>query len=462
MTLRLKINLIVSVMMLLFVASFLALAITTQRESVNEEVTAAHRVATQMLNHLVEQHGADRTDMLHFLEGVGRIRSNDITLFDSDHSALYRSPSSPWKRGRDAPAWFASLVAPEPASRTMRLSDGWLFVRSDPSRAELDAWDDFRPLMLTAAELLLAVNVAVFWLVSRAARPFARIVAGLNELEAGRFDVTLPRLRGAEAAAIGAAFNRMVAVLRDKLEAERRIALTERRLSDSRKLTRWIDDRLEQERRSIARELHDELGQSVTAIRSMALSVAQRVGPIDPTAENAARVIAAESSRLYDAMHGLIPRLTPLVLDRLGLEEALADLAERTRLTQPDVQVELHVDLGTHRPTPETALTVFRAAQEGVTNALRHARPGRLEIRLAATETSLQLEVCDDGIGLADEIETGAESHYGLRLLAERAEDLGGRCWLDRFAPGSTPDRGACLRLTLPVRVDATAPMVAA
>ena len=83
----------------------------------------------------------------------------------------------------------------------------------------------------------------------------------------------MPRV---EAAAIGAAFNRMVDVLQEHIETERRAVRAERQLSDSRELTRWIDHSIEKERKVIAREPHDELGQSVTAIRSLALSVAQR------------------------------------------------------------------------------------------------------------------------------------------------------------------------------------------
>ena len=81
---------------------------------------------------------------------------------------------------------------------------------------------------------------------------------------------------GVEAAAIGAAFNRMVDVLQEHIETERRAVRAGRQLSDSRELTRWIDHSIEKERKVIAREPHDELGQSVTAIRSLALSVAQR------------------------------------------------------------------------------------------------------------------------------------------------------------------------------------------
>ena len=83
----------------------------------------------------------------------------------------------------------------------------------------------------------------------------------------------MPRV---EAAAIGAAFNRMVDVLQEHIENEHRAVRAERQLSDRRELTRWIDYSIEKERKMIAREPHDELGQSVTAIRSLALSVAQR------------------------------------------------------------------------------------------------------------------------------------------------------------------------------------------
>src|SRR6185312_8672610 len=144
-----------------------------------------------------------------------------------------------------------------------------------------------------------------------------------------------------------------------------------------------------------------ELGQSVTAMRSMALSIAQRVQAQDPEAERAARLIAEESSRLYDAMHGLIPRLTPLVLDQLGLEEALRDLVERTRRSQPDVTLDLVLEPGAAAASPEAALTLFRAAQEGLTNAIRHGRARALQLRLAKADETLVLEVLDDGSGLA-------------------------------------------------------------
>ncbi|MCY7319207.1 MAG: histidine kinase [Ramlibacter sp.] len=452
MSLRFKINLIVGLLTLLFVAGLLALQIDNLRDSVHEEVVAANRVAAQLLKHIAVVHAAEGSPpMLSFLRGVGRVRSNDITLTDSQGRTLYQSPPSRYKAGRDAPRWFERMISPEPSSQTYDFKDGQLQVRAHASRAALDAWDSLLLLILIAVAALLAVNLLVFWLVGRAVRPLQCVVDGLVQLEAGRFDVSLPPLAGTEAAAIGAAFNRMVSVLRDHIETQGRAVLAERQLSDSRELTRWIDQRLEQERRMIARELHDELGQSVTAIRSLALSVSQRVKGRDAESGRAAQLIADESSRLYDAMHGLIPRLTPLLLDSFGLGEALMDLAARIREAHPEVRLELSLAPGDLPPlTPETALALYRAAQEGITNALRHGKARQLELSLECCGESLVLALSDDGEGLAADWQQ-RPGHHGLRWLAERVQGQCGQFVIENLVP-----RGVRLQVTLPLATGMT------
>lgn len=449
MSLRLKINLIVAALTVLFVAALLALQIKSMRASVSEEVVAANRVAAQLLNRSAWGYAARGTAAMQgYLQGVGRVRSNDITLYDANGGELYVSPPSPYKAGRNAPDWFEALIAPPPSVQAIQFPDGKLEVRSNASRAVRDAWEELVQLVLASVALLVLVNGLVLWLVGRAVRPFGRIVTALDELQSGRFDVALPPLPGKEAATIGAAFNRMVGVLQDNLETERRAVRAERELSDSRELARWIDHHIEQERRMIARELHDELGQSVTAMRSMALSIAQRVQGHDAQAEQAARLIADESSRLYDAMHGLIPRLAPLVLDALGLEEALGDLAERTHRSHPGVRVELKLALGDTTLSGDAAIALYRAAQEGITNALRHGQATLVQLTLAAGPDGVALDIVDDGSG-PPETEPGEmpspNGHYGLRWLTERVESLGGRARLD-----AVPPHGAHLSVRLP------------
>lgn len=446
MTLRLKINLIVGALTVMFMAGVLALQLRSMRDSVHEEVVAANRVASQLLDRTAWRYAAQGTPaMLSFLQGIGRIRSNDVTLYDAQGNELYRSPPSPYKAGRDAPAWFEALISPPLSVQAIAFPDGKLEVRANASRAAVDAWDYVLLLAGGAAALLVAVNLLVFWLVGRTVRPFGQIVGALNELQGGRFDVALPPLPGREAGAIGAAFNRMVGELQGHIETERRAVRAELQLSDSRELTRWIDHHIEQERRMIARELHDELGQSVTAMRSMALSIAQRTEPTDPQAAQAARVIADESSRLYDAMHGIIPRLTPLVLDNFGLADALGDLLERTRRSHAGLTLEMHVDLGTARVPAEAALTLYRAAQEGITNALRHGQAARIVLEVAGSADAVRLTLSDDGVGLPAQ-GLPRSGHYGLRWLTERVESLHGTLALATVEP-----HGAQLAVHLPL-----------
>lgn len=445
MSLRLKIHLIVGLLTLLFLFVMMGLEVRSMRASVNEEVVAANRVASQFLNRTVWRYAAQGTPaVLAFLQGMGRVRSNDITLLDRQGAVLYASPPSPYKPGRDAPDWFDALVAPPPAVQSLDLPDGQLKVQANASRAVLDAWDEAITLVFGAVVMLVVLNGLVYWLVGRTLRPFGQIVAALNQLEGGRFDVSLPPLPGAEAGTIGKAFNRMVGMLQGHIETERRAVRAELQLSESRELTRWVDHQIEQERHLIARELHDELGQSVTAMRSMALSIAQRMRTLDPQAEQAARLIADESSRLYDAMHGIIPRLAPLVLDNFGLAEALADLAERTRRSQPGVQIELQSEMDGVQLGSEAALALYRAAQEGLTNALRHGQAQRVGVRLRAAADGILLELVDDGVGLSPDWDD-KKGHHGLRWLAERVQGLGGSFELVSIAP-----RGVRLTVRLP------------
>jgi two-component system sensor histidine kinase UhpB len=452
MNLRLTINLIVGALTLLFVAALMTLQLRNMRDSVNEEVVAANRVASQLLNRTVWRYAVQGTASLQaFLNSLGRVRSNDITLYDAQGQVLYRSPPSPYKAGRDAPAWFAALVAPPPAVQAFDFPGGKLEVQANASRAVLDAWDGMLQLGAIALGLLVVANAAVFWLVGRATRPFAHIVTALDRVQGGRFDTTLLPLPGREAGAIGAAFNRMVGQLRTHIETERRAARAEAQLHDSRELTRWIDQHVEEERKLIARELHDELGQSVTAMRSLALSIEQRVGPGDAESARAARVIADESSRLYDAMHGIIPRLAPLVLDNFGLVEALNDLVERTRRSHQNVTVETQLGLGPAPLPPELSLTLYRAAQEGITNALRHGQAQRVHLALQSDAFEVVLELADDGSGLPAE-GWRRPGHYGLRWLEERLQTLRGDLRVETNAP-----RGARLSIRVPLPAQAPA-----
>jgi two-component system, NarL family, sensor histidine kinase UhpB len=446
MRLRTRLNLVVAGLSAAFLIVLIAAEIQSARSSVREEIEAANRVAAQLLGRLVSvyTHVGGPDMVLQFLDRLGRVRSNEVSLLASSGEVLYRSPPATYKAGREAPAWFVHLLSPEATKSTFLLPGGLqLVVEAQASRAVLDAWDDVLRLAVIGAVMLVAVNGLAFWSVARVLKPFPIIAGGLARIEQGDLAFRLPALPGAEAHAIGAAFNRMAQAVEDKVAAERKARDAETRLEERREMASLADQRVEEERRLIAHELHDEFGQSVTAIRSLAMAIATQGGLRDPETGKIALMISEEAARLYDAMHGLIPRLTPLSLDTLGLAATLESLVRDWQRRHPSIALtlrqELPEDLG-----PSIALAVYRLVQEGLINALRHAQPSRVDIEVRTDAQRIIVTVADDGVGLpADWSRPG---HFGLRGLADRVDQLGGN-----FDIGGAGERGVRLTATIPL-----------
>jgi two-component system sensor histidine kinase UhpB len=451
MRLRTRLNLVVAALSAAFVIVLIAAEIQGTRNSVREEIEAANRVASQLLSRLAAAYSRDGGPelVLQFLRQLGRVRANEVSLRTATGEVLYQAPPATYKAGREAPLWFAQLLAPQPASLVYPLQGGVsLVVQAQPSRAVLDAWDDVTRLALTAASMFVIVNGLAFWSVKRALEPFPVIADGLERIQRGDLAFRLPPLTGNEARAIGIAFNRMAQAVEDKVLAERKAHDAEARLEERREMASVADQRVEEERRLIAHELHDEFGQSVTAIRSLALAIATSQGGMrDPATGDVARLISAEAARLYDAMHGLIPRLAPLSLDTLGLAATLDSLIRDWQRRHPSIALslrrELPIELG-----PSITLAIYRVVQEGLINALRHAQASRVDIAVQCDARRIIATVTDDGVGLATQ--WARPGHFGLRGLTERVQQLGGT-----FTVGNGDGRGVRLTADIPLSVHA-------
>jgi two-component system, NarL family, sensor histidine kinase UhpB len=427
MRLRTRLNLVVAGLSAAFVIVLIAAEIQSTRTSVREEIEAANRVASLLLGQLasVYSHVGGPDMVLQFLQQLGRVRANDVTLLSSTGEVLYRSPQATYKAGREAPHWFAHLLAPQATKVIFPLRGNVrLVIEAQPSRSVLDAWDDIMRLAALGVGMLVVLNALAFWGVARVLEPFPIIADGLERIQQGELDYRLPPLAGHEASAIGTAFNRMAQAVEDKVRAERQARDAEARLEERLEMASLADQRVEEERRLIAHELHDEFGQSVTAIRSLALAIATQAGSRDPATGDVARLISDEAARLYDAMHGLIPRLAPLSLDTVGLSATLENLARDWQRRHPAVALTLHhelpPDLG-----PSVTLAIYRVVQEGVINALRHAQPSRIDIDVSSDPRRIRVSVTDDGIGFAGQ-QWSKPGHFGLRGLADRVTQLGG------------------------------------
>jgi len=430
-SLRLQINLLLTALIGIFVGVLLWQQVDNTRRSVREEVEAASLVATQLLTRVTWVYGqSGLPGMKEFLERLGRVRANDIELLDIGGVEIYRSPPSPYKAGRDAPGWFARIVSPPMEAKQIALPSGRLLVRADPSRATLDGWDDLVRLLWIAGAVFVLGNLLAYWLAGRALRPLRKVVDGLREMERGAFHTRLPELPGREAQVMSHAFNAMAQAVEENVAARRAAAEATEKLAENRELTQIIQARIEEERGAIARELHDELGQSVTAIKSVGLSIAQRAAGKDEMIEQAARLVVDTAGQIYDVVHHMIPRLRPLALDRFGLADALDDLLGDWRLQHPGIEFSLRRNELPEHLGDTLTTTVYRIVQEAVNNALRHAHATRIAIELGVADGDLTISVEDNGRGLPANWRT--PGHYGVIGMRERAFTLGGMLELQK------------------------------
>jgi two-component system sensor histidine kinase UhpB len=434
MGLRLQINLIMGVLLAAFASLLIYLQLDNTRQSVREEMDGASIVATQLLSRLqTGSRSRSLEDMAQFLATVGRIRANEIELRNAQDSVVYHSPPPVYKAGRDAPDWYSRIVSPALHTREIAVAEGRLLVRADPSRAILDGWDDFKPMVLTVLAGFMLGNLLVFVLVGRAMQPLQQVVRGLQAMEGGSYDTRLPAMQGQEARVLGEAFNAMAQSVQDGIAAQNRAREATLALAQNRELTQVIQSRIEEVRGQIARELHDELGQQVTAIKSLGQAMVLRAQGVDAHTENAARMVIQSADAIYEEVHQLVSKLRPLALDRFGLQDALQDLVEDARSRHAQVRIHLQVHTPLQDIDPSLATATYRIVQESLTNALRHAQASVIHIDLSVQDQLLHIEISDNGIGAAPDWADSGQ--YGVIGMRERAQGLGGTFSFESLQP---------------------------
>lgn len=576
MSLRTRLNLLSTALMVLFLVASGAMMLDNTRKSIREEVRAATKVTVHLLTTVIYSsqfvpHADSQSQVvLNFLNTVGRVRSNEIRYYNNLGDLVYVSPPSTYKAGRYAPQWFSRLVSPQEPPVVLKVSGGILEVIPDPSRATLDAWDDLKGLAWVAALFFVLVNVLVFWVMGRALKPLKTILEGLSHMEQGRLDVRLPDFPLPEMSVISHTFNRMAQALESSMAENRRLALivqqsgdaimildpqgkisfwnpaaerlfgyapgeilgqpaslllpeegrsesgeelavplrggridnvetrrvtrdgrvldvalsaaplvdpkngqvigeivslrdiTEkkraeaiaRELEQNRRLTQLIQRHVEDERRSLARELHDELGQCATAIKTIGVTIAQRTAERDPEAHTQAKTIVSIAGHLYDLVHNMIRKLRPSALDHLGLPEALQEALDAWRATHPEMEFTLRLEGKLENLGEEVNITVYRIVQECLTNAVKHSGASRVQVHVArgldaeSGEDAVQVTVQDDGRGMGNG-NASSRGGYGLLGMRERVQALSGRFWVE-----SRPGEGVrvCAVIPLPAK----------
>jgi signal transduction histidine kinase len=287
-------------------------------------------------------------------------------------------------------------------------------------RRELaEAWTEINSLMTLSMLMVGTVCALVYWNVSRALAPSRLIVAGLEDMEHGNLSHRLPPFQLEEWRSIGEAINHLAAAQQQLLAERRDLAV---------KLMRLQED----ERRDLARELHDEFGQCLAAINALTLSIAQGAQDRCPELALEAERIGEISQRLLDGIRRLLCRLRPAELDELGLEASLNSLIAAWRTTHRGQTTYALAITGNCALLPETLSTaLFRSTQEALTNVAKHAGATRVSIELNVTGDDTRLRIADNGRA------TEVPGKYGVGLLGmrERIGALQGRLELRLASP---------------------------
>jgi len=335
--------------------------------------------------------------------------------------------------GSPAPEWFAQtynfLFGPEaPVKRYLSIRDkdaGFVSAAPEPDATLRLSWHQVSIVVGVAMAMAAAIAVLATLMIGHALIPARAIIEGLRKLKQGDLGWRLPPFRTAEFNLIAGAVNDLSEELARTNAA--RAALTARLLQVQ-----------EDERRALARDLHDEFGQCLTATAALAASIEAGAPPEREDLIDEARAIARAQQRMMENLRGALVRLRSQNVEEIGLEASLRQLvSDHNAQSTSHAVVRLNI-IGKLAALPkQVAIDIYRIAQECLTNAVKHGSPTevRLSVERAGIERdTIALTVEDDGDGDATRISHG--HGYGILGMRERISALGGSLSIGKAAKG--------------------------
>ncbi len=567
MTLRLRLNILISMIMMLFIIVLSIVLILASKQSIEEGVEGANKVTLQLLDSVImssvqnPEWGDTHIVMQRFLEDLGHVRSNRISLYDLQGNLLYKSPPSTYRLNTSPPAWFVRFLAPPPDVSSRLIRFGRLILETNPVGTIKEAWVEMSRLFYIAIIFLVALNIFVYFLLGKWLQPINPMLRAIEKMGSGMLDIRLPQFQLPEFNSISNNFNKMGSSLEENIKENQRLASiaeqtadaiimhdknlkisfwnhsaetifgykrsevigksaglivpeklkkefldnlsnikkrqsinnyetkrltkkgdlidvsisasplidkktkkvvgdivsmrdisekilakqSQKELRQNRELTAIIQGHIEDERRSLARELHDELGQYVSAVKIFAQNIINRSKGKDKDIEESALSVTSAANQIYDGMHSIIRQLRPGSLDNLGLSETIKDMASNWRSQHPSIQIDLFVGKNLDHLGEAININIYRIIQEAMNNCLKHARAHNISINLDHKDKYLTLIFNDDGVGFDTNLLTKSKQ-FGLIGMKERVKSLSGM-----FSIKSIPTKGTLINISIPL-----------
>ena len=382
------------------------------------------------------------------VEGLKQLRHVSITRDLAPGSAsAANAPPDVSGEPQQVPEWFVALIHPEKTTVSVPIgvngqSLGSLVITSHPNDEIAEIWDGIVDQIEIGSAIAAALFLITMTVVSRALAPIESLADAMTGIEAGRYDTRVRPGGSPEMAAICRKLNHLASVLGTAVE-------------DKRQLAERVVSLQDVERKEIARDLHDEFGPYLFALRAHTSSLTRLADTPEPDLEALRKHIGAMSDQvnaLQQFNRRVLERLRPVGLAEFGLTDALAALMRLWRETHPGVVIETSISpsLGARGETAE--LTIYRIIQEALTNVFRHAGATHVDVRVepaasfpagTAGAEAIMVSVRDNGAGLPADHKQG----FGMLGMHERVLALGGTMTV------ASTNQGVTVEATVPCGV---------
>jgi signal transduction histidine kinase len=380
-----------------------------QFEYENEQGQRSARLVANALNASLAVAGNPKQTLEAF---AGSLGTSDSVRFLAPGAAAGTGIA----RARDpkVPAWFISLLAIPELGATYPITIagervGDIVFAPDLSPDIFEKWIGFLAIVTSGSILMLLAALSAYLTIGTALRPLAQLGAGLTRMRAGDYEATIPLGGPPE--------------IRKSCEEANELASTLKHLSqDNRELLRKLVSVQDDERRELARELHDEMGPLLFGIRANVTAMFEETADHAPAPGSPAHGILGAAEALQQANRRILERLSPHNVAELGWLESIRALLRSAQSQAPNLELTSRIDQRLNELDGLLSLTIYRVLQEGVTNVLRHAQAESMDVSVSLDHTEVAIEISDDGVGFPPEEPLGR----GLTGMRERVRALDG------------------------------------
>ena len=446
-SLRARINLLLALVLTLGLAANIARLVLEAGPRVQAEDQSVVRLAREFIDTIVTglNEAPDAEARLNqIVHDLNRLRHVSITRQgEAVEIPGTGANTGDGPEGRSPPAWFVALVHPEKTAVNVPISikgkPGSLLITSHPNDEVAEIWDGIVTQLLIGTVIAIVLFLITTRVVSRALAPIQTLSEAMTKIEAGGYDTRVKPDGPPELVAICDKLNYLAATLGNAVDDKRRLAERVVSLQDV-------------ERKEIARELHDEFGPYLFALRAHASALTRIADGKAPNVEATRKhgsAILEQVNALQQSNRRVLEKLRPAGLTELGLREALGALLRLWGELHPDVAIETAISPSLGEAGETADLTIYRTIQEALTNVFRHAGATSVNVTVEPVEPPSGLtgrggalvRVRDNGGGLRPDHKLG----FGLTGMRERILALGGSLTI------ASGDNGVTVEAVIPM-----------